>query len=112
MSKVKELEYTFEKTSGGAYRVSLCGEFICYIHNQDSNEVDEVLKNAGFTSKEDFLNFALGHADSASDNSIIQINNKFFVPTGDGLKEIPFAAINAWYEEGMKIEIKEVESFV
>lgn len=54
---MSNLEYTFEKMSGGAYQVRLKGEFICYIHEKDSSKVDEVLKEAGFTSRQDFLNF-------------------------------------------------------
>jgi hypothetical protein len=51
------LKYAFEKTSGGAYQVRLKGEFICYVMEKDSAKVDAVLKEAGFTSREDFLKF-------------------------------------------------------
>jgi hypothetical protein len=51
------LRYTFEKMSGGAYQVRLKGEFVCYVMEKDSAQVDAVLTSAGFTSRQDFLDF-------------------------------------------------------
>jgi hypothetical protein len=51
------LRYTFEKMAGGAYQVRLKGEFVCYVMEKDSAKVDEVLKGAGFASRQDFLDF-------------------------------------------------------
>jgi hypothetical protein len=70
------LEYTFEKTSGGAYQVRLQGEFICYIMEKDSSKVDELLKEAGFTSREDFLNFCF---NSYSVKEEIKMENKMSI---------------------------------
>jgi hypothetical protein len=51
------LRYTFEKMAGGAYQVRLKGEFICYVMEKDSTKVDAVLTEAGFSSRQDFLDF-------------------------------------------------------
>lgn len=52
-----ELEYTFEKMLGGRYQVRLQGEFICYTDKQDSKYVDDILKEVGFNSREEYLNY-------------------------------------------------------
>ncbi|MET3697410.1 hypothetical protein SAMN05877753_1066 [Bacillus oleivorans] len=40
---------------------------------------------------------------------VYQSNNRFFVPSETGLKEIPFSVISKWREEGANVEIEVME---
>jgi hypothetical protein len=40
---------------------------------------------------------------------VVQINNGFYLPVANGLKEIDFGIVSAWCEEGEDVEIREVE---
>jgi hypothetical protein len=44
--------------------------------------------------------------------TVVQINNQFFVPISNGLKEIPFAIVMEWQQTGSEVEITEVEQYV
>lgn len=44
--------------------------------------------------------------------TVFHINNRFFLPTGDSVREIPFAIVSAWEREGTEVEVKEVEQYV
>lgn len=51
------MEYVFEKMSNGKYQVRLCGEFVCYSNHTNEKGIDEALKEMGYESREDFLNY-------------------------------------------------------
>lgn len=51
------LKYNFEKMVGGAFKVRLKGEFVCYVIEKDSSKVDKILTDAGFINRQDFLDF-------------------------------------------------------
>lgn len=54
------MEYTFEKVcSENAYQVRLNGEFIMYSEEKDSEYVDRILKEHGWDSREEYLNYLI-----------------------------------------------------
>lgn len=51
------MEYTFEKVSGEkSYQVRLNGEFVAYVDNNKPELVDELLKDQGWSSREEYYN--------------------------------------------------------
>ncbi|MGM0974763.1 MAG: hypothetical protein ACQEW2_17685 [Bacillota bacterium] len=52
-----KLKYTFEITSQGNYQVKLNGYLLCYVDEPDEKEVDKKIREIGFKSREEALNF-------------------------------------------------------
>jgi hypothetical protein len=50
------LRYSFEKMVDGGYQVRLNGFFITYARKRDSKLIDELLKENGWKSREEYLN--------------------------------------------------------
>lgn len=52
-----DLNYVFERMYAGnhKYQVRLDGFFVCYANDKNSDSIDEKLKEAGFKSREHFL---------------------------------------------------------
>ncbi|MBN8200516.1 hypothetical protein [Bacillus sp. NTK034] len=44
--------------------------------------------------------------------TVFHIHNKYFLPTGDSVREIPFATVMEWQRTGSDVQIKEVEQYV
>lgn len=44
--------------------------------------------------------------------TVFHNNNKWFLPVADGVREISYAIVNTWRNEGVIIEVKEVELYV
>jgi hypothetical protein len=56
---LERLRYDFEHMYDGRYQVRLNGEFVCYTDNRNSDEVDKFLKDNGFDSRIDYLEYRL-----------------------------------------------------
>ncbi|MET3700030.1 hypothetical protein SAMN05877753_105377 [Bacillus oleivorans] len=41
---------------------------------------------------------------------VYQSNDRFYVPSANGVKEIPFSVVNRWREEGANVEIEVMEN--
>lgn len=49
------LEYVFEPMSDGMYQVRLEGYFVVYVDKKDPELVDQLLQEAGYTDRQEFL---------------------------------------------------------
>jgi hypothetical protein len=54
-----DLDYVFERMYSGhhMYQVRLNGEFVCYSNEKNPEDIDKQLKENGFDSREDFLEY-------------------------------------------------------
>lgn len=48
------LRYSFEKRHGGGFQVRLNGQFVCYNDTKDPEEIDELLEENGYMSRQHF----------------------------------------------------------
>lgn len=56
-----EYTYEFEKLSGEQmYQVRLNGEFIAYVEENEPKIVDELLKEHGWNTREEYFNYLIG----------------------------------------------------
>ncbi|MDQ0414194.1 hypothetical protein [Mesobacillus stamsii] len=44
--------------------------------------------------------------------TVFHINNKWFLPVADGMRELSSAVVNTWRDDGVNIEVKEAELYV
>jgi hypothetical protein len=51
------LHYEFEPMGEGKWQVRLEGEFIAYTNHTDEHEVDQYLREEGFNSRQEFLDY-------------------------------------------------------
>ncbi|MEM5592880.1 hypothetical protein AAHH67_15935 [Niallia circulans] len=56
---MERLAYRFEEMHDGTYQVRLNGEFVCYTIFKEPKYIDHLLKEDGFDSREDYLEYRL-----------------------------------------------------
>ena len=55
VKEITDLEYDFEPMRDGNYQVRLRGVFVCYSNHTDPEGIDQVLKEYGWNSREEFI---------------------------------------------------------
>jgi hypothetical protein len=75
------MRYSFEKMIDSGYQVRLNGVFVCYTDQKNSKEVDALLNEQGYESRQEFLDAkfmegvrSLGYTDG--DNAIQRVLNR------------------------------------